>query len=107
LVVNSQVNDVGRYRVTEREEDRYKFRVPSLRNIEKTAPYMHDGRLYTLDAVLNHYASGVSDSPTLDPILNTNGTLGIPLTSDEKSKIIAFLKTLTDNQFLTDTRFSQ
>ncbi len=107
LVVNPQVNDVGRYRVTEREEDRYKFRVPSLRNIEKTAPYMHDGRLYTLEAVLNHYASGVSDSPTLDPILNTNGTVGIPLTSDEKTKIIAFLKTLTDNQFLTDTRFSQ
>lgn len=107
LVVNPQVNDVGRYRVTELEKDRYKFRVPSLRNIEKTAPYMHDGRLYTLEAVLNHYASGVSDSPTLDPILNTNGTVGIPLTSDEKTKIIAFLKTLTDNQFLTDTRFSQ
>lgn len=107
LAVNPQVDDVGRYRVTEREEDRYKFRVPSLRNIEKTAPYMHDGRLYTLEAVLNHYASDVSNSPTLDPILNANGTLGIPLTSDEKAKIITFLKTLTDNQFLTDTRFSQ
>lgn len=107
LVVNPQVNDVGRFRVTQREEDRYKFRVPSLRNIEKTAPYMHDGRLYTLEAVLNHYASAVSNSTTLDPILNNNGTLGIPLTSDEKTKIIAFLKTLTDNQYLTDSRFSE
>jgi cytochrome c peroxidase len=81
--------------------------VPSLRNIEKTAPYMHDGRFYTLDAVLDHYSSGVINSATLDPSLNNNGVFGIPLTSTEKAKIITFLKTLTDNQYLTDKRFSE
>ena len=107
LAVNPAVNDVGRYRVTELATDYYKFKVPSLRNIEKTAPYMHDGRLFTLEAVLEHYNSGVVASETLDPILNKNGTLGIPLTAMEKTKIIAFLKTLTDNQYLTDKRFSE
>ncbi len=107
LAVNPIVNDIGRYRVTLNEADKYKFKVPSLRNVEKTKPYMHDGRFLSLDAVLNHYSSGIVDSPTLDPALKNNGTLGIPLTADEKTKIIAFLKTLTDDQYLTDPRFSE
>jgi cytochrome c peroxidase len=107
LPINPSINDTGRYRVTEFEQDKYKFKVPSLRNIEKTAPYMHDGRFYTLEAVLNHYSNGVVNSATLDPSLNNNGTLGIPLTNLEKTKLIAFLKTLTDNQYLTDKRFSE
>lgn len=107
LAVNPIVNDIGRYRVTLLDEDKYKFKVPSLRNIEKTKPYMHDGRFFTLEAVLDHYAAGIINSPTLDPSLNNNGTLGIALTSAEKTKIIAFLKTLTDNQYLTDKRFSE
>ena len=107
LSINTQIQDNGRYHVTELEEDRYKFKVPSLRNIEKTAPYMHDGRFFTLDAVLDHYANGVVNTQNLDPSLNQNGVLGIPLTTDEKVKIIAFLKTLTDNEFLTDTRFAE
>ena len=106
LPINPSVNDVGRYRVTELEQDRYKFKVPSLRNIEKTAPYMHDGRFYTLDAVLNHYSSGVVNTQNLDPSLN-NGTLGIPLTATEKSKLIAFLFTLTDNEFLTNPKLAE
>jgi cytochrome c peroxidase len=104
LGVNPIVNDVGRYRVTLVEADKYKFKVPSLRNIEKTKPYMHDGRFLTLEAVLNHYSSGIVNSATLDPSLN-NG--GIPLNSLEMTKIIAFLKTLTDNQYLTESRFSE
>lgn len=107
LAVNPQVNDVGRFRVTLLEEDKYKFKVPSLRNIEKTKPYMHDGRFLTLEAVLNHYSSGVVNSATLDPNLSNNGNLGIPLSESEKTKLIAFLKTLTDNQYLTDKRFSE
>lgn len=106
LPINPSVNDIGRYRVTELEQDRYKFKVPSLRNIEKTAPYMHDGRFYTLDAVLNHYSSGVVNTQNLDPSLN-NGTLGIPLTATEKSKLIAFLLTLTDNEFLTNPKLAE
>lgn len=107
LPMNPNINDMGRYRVTEFEQDKYKFKVPSLRNIEKTAPYMHDGRFFTLEAVLNHYSSGVTNTQNLDPSLNNNGTLGISLTNDEKSKIIAFLKTLTDNEFLTNKKFSE
>ena len=107
LAVNPVVNDVGRYRVTLLDTDKYKFKVPSLRNIEKTKPYMHDGRFLTLDAVLDHYSLGIVNSATLDPSLNKNGTLGIPLTNLEKTKLITFLKTLTDNQYLTDSRFSQ
>lgn len=107
LAVNSFVNDEGRYRVTLLESDKYKFKVPSLRNIEKTKPYMHDGRFLTLEAVLDHYSNGVVNSATLDPSLNNSGTLGIALSSSEKTKIIAFLKTLTDNQYLNDARFSE
>lgn len=107
LAVNPQINDLGRYRVTELETDRYKFKVPSLRNVEKTAPYMHDGRFGTLEAVLNHYSVGVQDSPTLDPLLKANGSPGIPLSAQEKIQLIAFLKTLTDYDYLSDRRFSE
>jgi cytochrome c peroxidase len=99
--------DEGRYHITQKPEDMHLFKTPSLRNVLLTRPYMHDGRLFTLEAVLNHYASGVVHTQNLDPILNANGTLGIPLTAAEKSKIIAFLKTLTDHQFLTDSRFAE
>ena len=104
LAINPIVNDVGRYRVTLIDADKYRFKVPSLRNVEKTKPYMHDGRFLTLEAVLDHYSSGIVVSATLDPGLS-NG--GISLTGVEKTKIIAFLKTLTDNQYLTDSRFSE
>ncbi|MFP9118951.1 cytochrome-c peroxidase [Flavobacterium sp. RNTU_13] len=108
LPVNPQVNDVGRYKITELAADYYKFRVPSLRNVALTAPYMHDGRFGTLQSVLNYYATGVSDSPTLDPLLrHADGTRGIALTEDEKTAIIAFLNTLTDETFITDKSFSE
>lgn len=106
LAVNPLVNDVGRYQLTQLPQDYYKFRVPSLRNVEVTAPYMHDGRFGSLEAVLNHYTNGVVSSVTLDAALQQNGTLGIPLSVNEKSQLIAFLKTLTDQQYLTDVRFS-
>ena len=107
LSINQNIKDVGRFRVTELAADYYKFKVPSLRNIEKSAPYMHDGRLFTLEAVLDHYSSGVVDTGTLDPLLKNGNTLGIPLSESDKTKLIAFLKTLTDNQYLTDKRFSE
>lgn len=107
LPVNPLINDVGRFRVTQLAQDLHKFKVPSLRNVEKTAPYMHDGRFLTLEGVLEYYNSGVENSATLDPILRTNGRLGIALTTVEKTQLIAFLKTLTDTQYLTDKRFSE
>ncbi|GAB2783768.1 cytochrome c peroxidase [Rhabdobacter roseus] len=102
------VVDEGRFRVTGNPADRFTFRVPSLRNVEATLPYMHDGRFTTLEQVLDYYASGVQDTPNLDPIFKqADGSLGIPLTADEKAKIIAFLKTLTDTDFLKDKRFAE
>lgn len=95
--------DSGRAHITGNASDRYKFKTPSLRNIEKTAPYMHDGRFYTLDQCLNHYISGIVNSPTLDPTL----VGGINLSTQDKSDIIEFLKTLTDTKFLTDPRYSE
>ena len=68
---------------------------------------MHDGRFYTLEAVLNHYSSGVSNTQNLDAYLNNGGTLGIPLSEIEKMQLMAFLKTLTDTEFLTDSRFAE
>jgi cytochrome c peroxidase len=107
LSINPIINDMGRYRVTEIESDKLKFKVPSLRNVELTAPYMHDGRFFTLEGVLNHYASGVTNTQNLDPLLNNNGTLGIPLNATEKQQLIAFLKTLTDNEFITNPKFAE
>lgn len=100
--------DQGRAEVSALSDDVGKFRVPSLRNVASTAPYMHNGKFKTLESVLEHYASGVKGSPTLDPLLQqADGSLGIPLTADEKTKLIAFLKSLTDEEFLRDTRFAQ
>lgn len=104
----STTSDLGRFRVSVIATDSFKFKVPSLRNIEKSSPYMHDGRFNTLDEVLNHYSNSVvNTTTTLDTILQRNNTLGIPMTNDEKTKIISFLKTLTDNKFLNDSRFSE
>jgi cytochrome c peroxidase len=99
--------DSGRAKITEKAEDVGKFRTPSLRNVEKTPPYMHDGRFSSLEQVLNHYNNGVIPSSTLDTLLTKNGTVGIPLTNNEKQKIISFLKTLTDEEFIRDTRFAE
>ncbi|WP_126974296.1 cytochrome-c peroxidase [Gynurincola endophyticus] len=95
-------DDMGRYEVTLNENDKYRFRVPSLRNLAYTAPYMHDGRFYTLDAVIDHYSFTVQETQNLDPLLKQNNEPGIPLTSDEKKKIKAFLNTLNDKVFVTD-----
>jgi cytochrome c peroxidase len=99
--------DNGRERITEFAGDRGKFKVPSLRNVALTMPYMHDGRFRTLEEVLTHYQSGVKDSETLDPLLRNGSTLGIAMTAAEKADILAFLQTLTDDSFLKDKRFSQ
>lgn len=93
-------DDRGRFTITLDSADAYKFKVPTLRNIEFTAPYMHDGRFYGLDQVLEHYRSKVQETPNLDPLMKKNGKRGIPLTDEEKKSIIAFLKTLSDHEFV-------
>ncbi len=97
------VNDSGRAHITRRPEDRYKFKVPSLRNVAVTRPYMHDGRFFSLDAVLEHYRTGISVSPTTDPMLIG----GIAMSDQDKKDIISFLETLTDSTFLTNPIFAE
>ena len=104
---STAVNDLGRAMITLRDQDRYTFKVPSLRNIAVSPPYMHDGRFSSLDKVLEFYQNGVQDTPNLDPLLKQNGRLGISITDSEKRSIIAFLKTLTDETFLKDKRFGR
>ena len=107
MYYNAQYDDRGRYRVTLDWNDNMKFRVPSLRNVEYTAPYMHDGRFYSLDAVLNFYSDNVENQANLDPILKQNGHIGISMTTLEKQYIVAFLKTLSDQQFITNKQFAE
>jgi cytochrome c peroxidase len=102
--------DPGRFGVTGQNTDQGRFRVPTLRNIALTAPYMHDGRFQTLEEVVDHYNEHIlSNSPNVDPILllsNTNGGTRLDLTATEKRQLVAFLKTLTDSTFIQDPRFS-
>lgn len=93
--------DTGRMRATKLEEDRAMFKVPTLRNIELTAPYMHDGSIATLDEVIDHYQSGgknhVNKSDKIQPFT---------LTKREKKDLINFLKCLTDDDFISNPDFS-
>ncbi|RZK64962.1 MAG: cytochrome-c peroxidase, partial [Pedobacter sp.] len=100
-------DDKGRYEITLNPGDEYKFKVPSLRNLKYTTPYMHNGTFITLEAVLDHYSSGVKDSETLDPGLKQNGATGIALTSVEKQHLLAFLGTLNDESFLNKKILSE
>lgn len=99
--------DSGRQAITLDVTDRYKFKVPSLRNLKYTTPYMHDGRFTTLDQVLDHYNKHVIDDPNLDPLLKKNGELGIHLTQVEKDNLKAFLLTLNDKVFITNKILSE
>lgn len=91
--------DGGRMIVSRLESDRGKFSTPSLRNVELTAPYMHDGRFSTLEEVVEHYNTGITNSPTLDPNLGKHPTGGLHLSASDKQALVAFLKTLTDDQY--------
>ncbi len=92
--------DHGRMRVTENPADDGRFKVPTLRNIAVTAPYMHDGSLATLADVLNHYTSGGKGHPGTDATIHS-----FELTAEERADLINFLGSLTDEQFLTATKF--
>lgn len=87
---------LGRSAVTKLDADKGKFRVPSLRNIALTAPYMHDGRFATLEEVVDHYDHGLKRSPTLDPNLAKHPDTGLQLSKEDKAALVAFLKCLTD-----------
>lgn len=96
LPIDPTLNDLGRYVITENENDKAKFKVPSLRNLSFTYPYMHDGRFMTLQEVINHYTSGIEHSETLSSQFNES----IELSSNEKVDLISFLLTLNDKDFV-------
>ncbi len=93
-------DDLGRMEVTNLQIDRNLFKVPSLRNVAVTGPYMHDGRFSTLEEVIEHYDHGVQRSLTLDPNLAKHPVAGLGLTAEEKAALVAFLRTLTDETFI-------
>lgn len=106
LDIASNFKDFGREKVTDDYYDRAKFKVPSLRNIEVTAPYMHDGRHATLEEVIEHYDNKVVNSFSLNPTLASISTKGLQLSNQQKEDLIAFLKTLTDYELLRNKKFS-
>jgi cytochrome c peroxidase len=97
--------DLGRGAVTGNPNDNGKFKVPTLRNIALTAPYMHDGRFATLDEAIEHYSSGVHQSATIDPLIEFAFQGGVQLDAGEKNLLKQFLLTLTDNEFINNPKF--
>lgn len=95
LPVDTFLKDFGRMTITKNKKDSLFFKIPSLRNIQYSAPYMHDGRFKRLQNVLTHYTTDFGKNAQTAP--------QITLTSNEKVDIIAFLHTLSDKHFLTDT----
>jgi cytochrome c peroxidase len=90
--------------ITGNKNDSLKFKVPSLRNVMLTFPYMHDGRFYSLGAVIDHYRSGIiTTQPTLDSLLVNR----ISITDSEKNELMYFLNTLTDTTMTKNPRFAQ
>lgn len=104
--LDSEFTDKGLFDVTVNENDIGKFKTPTLRNVEFTAPYMHDGRFETLEEVIDFYSEGLQFSPTIDPLMKNVNQGGIQLTDDEKQSLIAFIKTLSDTTFINNPEFS-
>ena len=94
--------DTGRFRLTNNEADRALFKVPTLRNVEVTAPYMHDGSIQTLEEVVNHYNEGGANHPHKSSLIRP-----LQLLQNEKDALVAFLKSLTDDHFITNPKFKK
>lgn len=102
IIPDTSLQDIGRGKITYQAKDNYKFKVPSLRNIEMTYPYMHDGRIRKLYDVMKHYSNHSSHNSTVDADIIKIGVLS----DNEKVDLVAFLLTLTDKKFLYDRRFA-
>ena len=99
--------EAGYFYVTGDSLDYGKFKSPTLRNIEYTGPYMHDGRYATLAEVIDFYSEGLEHSPTVDPLMKNLTQGGVQLSVEEKAALLAFLKTLSDPGYLTNPALSQ
>lgn len=107
LDADADFADVGREKVTGLSSDRAKFKVPTLRNVELTAPYMHDGRFKTLEEVVQHYNTGMVSSSTIDPaLIYPLNSGGLQLDSTDVADLVAFLKTLTDNDLVNNQEYA-
>jgi cytochrome c peroxidase len=104
--LDATFTDLGKGGVSGLAQDMGMFKVPTLRNIAQTAPYMHDGRFQTLDQVIEHYSSGIVMSPTISPAIEFASQGGVQLDAFEKGLIKKFLLTLTDEEFLKNPKFA-
>ncbi len=100
LPVDTTLNDFGRWIITQKSEDSLLFKVPSLRNLSYTFPYMHDGRFKKLQQVFDHYTEGIQDSKTLSKKLRKP----ILLSQEDKIDLLTFLFTLNDREFIYNPR---
>lgn len=96
-----------RYSITNNPADRGAYKAPTLRNIALTSPYMHDGRFSSLDDVINFYSDSVKYSEQISPLMHHVMEQGVRLTEEEKGQIKAFLNTLTDEKFLSNSNYSK
>jgi len=104
LPMNTLINDRGRMKITGDKNDSLKFKVPTLRNIALTYPYMHDGRFFSLGQVIDHYRTGIQpNQPSLDSSLRNK----LPMSNTEKNNLIYFLFTLTDSTLVHNPRFAE
>jgi len=103
LPMDPDLKDAGRMRITKKAEDSLKFKVPTLRNIYVTQPYGHDGRFYSIGAVIDHYRFNVINGPTTDPLVKNK----ITVSDFDKLDLLVFLRTLTDTSFLNNKKFAQ
>ncbi|RFS24901.1 cytochrome-c peroxidase [Chitinophaga silvatica] len=97
------LNDVGRMKITGSTDDNLRFKVPSLRNVLKSAPYMHDGRFFDIFQVFDFYDHGIKVTATTDPLVKD----GLSLNAQEKRQLYFFLNTLTDDSFIKNEGLSE
>lgn len=101
LAIDTTLNDFGRIKITNKKEDYLRFKVPTLRNVQYTFPYMHDGRFKTLTEVVKHYNSLGNDKSLPKELAKP-----MQLSDNDRVDLVLFLTTLTDKEFLFDKRFS-
>ena len=101
--MDKETPDLGRHAVTQEEKDTGGFKTPTIRNVELTAPYMHDGSILTLESVIDHYAAGGRER---DARWKSPRVGGFDLDPGERADLLEFLRSLTDSGFVTDPRFS-
>lgn len=107
LDTDANFKDIGREKVTNQAYDRAAFKMPSLRNVEYTAPYMHDGRFKKLEEVIEHYNSGVKMSSSVSPLIIPTIAKGLMLKPQDKIDLVNFLKTLSDPTYINNKAYAE